>query len=95
MSSTTQTRQPTRSSLNANFVDHSELEIAERANRAKNSKKGKVTEKKQQTAVALGHIAWDQMFVVGLVLATTSFMKKLSRTISEECFQSIKMKKDW
>ena len=57
MSSTTQTRQRTRSSLNADLVDHSELEIVERTNHAKNSKKGKVTEKKRQTAVALGQIA--------------------------------------
>ena len=90
MSSTTQTRQHSRSSLNADLVDHSELEIVERANHSKNSKKGKVTKKKWQTAFALGQIVWDQMFVEGgLALATTSFMKKLSKAISEEDFQSI------
>ena len=53
-------------------------------------KKGKVPEKKWQTAVALGEIAWDQMFVEGgLALATTSFIEKLSKAISEEDFQSI------
>ena len=50
MSSTTQTRPRTRSSLNTNLIDRSELEVVERANRTKNSKKEKVTEKngKQQ-----------------------------------------------
>ena len=95
MSSTIQTKPPTRSSSNADLVDHSELEIVVRANRAKNIKKGKVTEKKRQTAVALGQIAWDQMFVEGgLALATTSFMKKLSKAISEEDFESIKKEVD-
>ena len=71
------------------------MEIIERENRAKNSKKGKVTEKKRQTAVALGQIAWDQMFVEGgLALATTSFMEKLSKAISEEDFQSINKEVD-
>ena len=41
-------------------------------------------------AKLLKRSAWDQIFVEGvLALATTSFMKKLSKAISEEDFQSI------
>ena len=43
----------------------------------------------------LGQIAWDQMFVEGgLELATTSFMKKLSKAVSEEDFQNINKEVD-
>ena len=49
-----------------------------------------VTEKKQQTAVALGQIVWDQLFIEGgIAFATKSFMEKLSKAISEEDFESI------
>ena len=94
MSSTKQTRPHTRSSWNADLVDRSELEVVERANRAKNSKKGKVAEKKQQTAVAKGQKARDQLFIEGgIALATKSFMEKLSKAISED-FETINKEVD-
>ena len=90
MSSTTQTRPRTRSKSNANLVNCSALEVVEKATCAKNSKKGKVAEKKRQTTVTLGQIAWDQMFIEGeLALATKKFMEKLSKAISDEDFETI------
>ena len=95
MSSTTQTRPCTRSSWNAELVDHSELEVVERTNRAKNSKKGKVAEKKQQAAVAVGQIAWDQLFIEGgIAHATKCFVEKLSKAVSEENFETINKEVD-
>ena len=78
MSSTTLTRQCARNSLNAELIDDSEFDVIEKANCARNSKKGKADEWKQQTAVSLGEVAWDQMFVEGgMDLPTTSFMERL------------------
>ena len=57
MSSTSLTRQHARSSSNAELINHSELDVTEKANHARNSKKGKVPEMKPQTAVVLGQIA--------------------------------------
>ena len=89
MSSTTQTRTRTRSSSNFEFVDFSKLENVEKANHARNSKKGKAAAKKQPTTANLGQIAWDQLFVErGIVHATKSFMEKLRRAISKEDFKT-------
>ena len=65
MSNTTVTRQPTKSDWNVELGDHSELDAIEKESRAKNSKKGKAAEMKQQTAVNLGEVAWDEMFAEG------------------------------
>ena len=90
MSPTTQTRPRTRSRLNAELVDLSKLENVERANRARNSKKGKAAAKKQQTTANSGQIAWDQLFVEGEIVHTTkSFMEKLRGAISKEEFKTI------
>ena len=53
------TRQQTRSSLNVNLVNHQELKAVEKENQARNRKKGKNVEKKQQAAVNVGEVAWD------------------------------------
>ena len=65
MSPTTQNRTSTRSSLNVELVDFSKLENVKKANRARNSKKGKAAAKKQPTTTNVGQIAWDQLFVEG------------------------------
>ena len=58
MSATTRVR--TRSSLNANLVDHQALEAVEKENRARNRKKGKNAERKQPAAaINVGEVAWD------------------------------------
>ena len=91
MSATTVIRQHTRSNSNVELVDHSELETIEKANRAKNSKKGKAAKRKQQAPVNLGEVAWDQMFEQGSFnLPTTSFMERLKQAVTEEDFQHIK-----
>ena len=75
MSSTTQTRTCTRSSSNGELVDFSDLENVEKANSARNRKKGKAAAKKQSTTANLGQIAWDQLFVERYIVnATKSFM---------------------
>ena len=80
MSATTVTRQRTRSNSNVELINHSKLDAMEKANRAKNSKKGKAAEKKQQAAVNLGDVAWDEMFAEGSFdLPTTRFMEKVKR----------------
>ena len=53
------TRQQTRGSLNVNLVNHQALEAVEKENQARNRKKGKNVEKKQQSAVNVGEVAWD------------------------------------
>ena len=65
MSATTLTRQCTRSNLNVELINHSELDAIEKANQAKNSQKEKAAEKKRQAAVTLDEVAWDQMFAEG------------------------------
>ena len=91
MSGTTVTRQRTRSNSNVKLIDHSALDAIEKENRAKNSKKGKAAEKKQQTAVNLGEIAWDEMFAEGSFnLPSTRFMEKVKQAVTEEDFQHIK-----
>ena len=91
MSTTTLIIQCTRSNLNVKLINHSKLETIEKANQAKNSKKGKAAEKKRQAAVTLGEVAWDQMFAEGgLDLPTTSFMERLKQAVTEEDFQHIK-----
>ena len=91
MSATTLIRQRTRSNSNVKLIDHSELETIEKANRAKNSEKGKAAEEKQQATVNLGEVAWDQMFAEGSFdLPTTSFMERLKQAVTEEDFQHIK-----
>ena len=57
MSATTVIRQRTRSNSNVELINHLELETIEKANQAKNSKKGKAAEKKQQATVNLGEVA--------------------------------------
>ena len=90
MSSTAQTRTRTRSSSNVELVDFSKLENIEKANRARNSKKGKAAAKKQPTTANLGQIAWDQLFVErDIVNVTKSFMGRLRRTVSREEFETI------
>ena len=87
MSTTTLTRQRTRSNSNVELIDHSELDSIETANRAKNSKKGKTAKKKHQATVNLGEVAWDQMFAEGSFdLPTTRFMEKLKHAVTEEDF---------
>ena len=77
MTGTTVTRHRTRSSSNVELEDHSALEAIEKENRAKNRKKGKSAEKKQQTAVNIGEVAWDKMFAEGSFdLPPTRFMEK-------------------
>ena len=91
MSATTVTRQRTRSDSNVKLIDYSELDAIEKANRAKNSKKGKAAEKKQQAAVNLGEVAWDEMLAEGSFdLPTTRFMEKVKQAVTEEDFQHIK-----
>ena len=93
MSSTTLTRQHTRSNSNAELINHSELDAIEKANQAKNSasRKVKAIEKKHQAAVTLGEIAWDKMFAEdGFDLPTTNVMDKLKQALVEEDFQQIK-----
>ena len=53
------TRQQTRSSSNVNLVNHQALEGVQKENQAKNRKKEKNVEKKQQAAVNVGEVAWD------------------------------------
>ena len=90
MSSTTQTRTRTRSSSNIKLVDFSKLENVEKANCARNSKKGKAAAKKQPTTANLGQIAWDQLFVEGdIVNATKSFMDRLKGAVSRKEFETI------
>ena len=90
MSPTTQTRACTRSSWNVELVDFSELENVEKANRARNSKKGKAAAKKQPTTTNVGQIAWDQLFVErDIVNATKSFMERLQRAVSTDEFETI------
>ena len=85
MSTTTLTRQRTRSNLNVKLIDHSELDAIE------NSKKGKTAEKKHQATVNLGEVAWDKMFPEGSFhLPTTSFIERLKQAVTEEEFQHIK-----
>ena len=43
--------------MNANLVDHQALEAVEKENRARNRKKGKNVEKKQQATVNVGEVA--------------------------------------
>ena len=64
MSYTTTTREHTRSSLNVKLFNSSELNTVVKANRARNSayRKEKAAEKKHQSALPLGEVAWDQMF---------------------------------
>ena len=62
MTGTTITRQHTWSSSNVELVDHQALKAIEKENRAKNRKKGKTVERKQQAAVNVGEVAWDKMF---------------------------------
>ena len=91
MTGTTVTRHHTRSNLNVDLVDHSALEAIEKENRAKNRKKGKSAEKKQQTAVNIGEVAWDKMFAEGSFdLPPTRFMEKVKAAVSEADFQHIK-----
>ena len=59
MSTTTRVR--TRSTSNADLVDHKVLEAVEKENRAKNRKKGKNMEKRQP-AINIGELAWDRLF---------------------------------
>ena len=87
MSATTVTRQRTRSKSNVELLNHSELDAIEKANRAKNSKKGKTAEKKCQATVNQGEVAWNQMFAEdGFDLPTTSFMERLKQAVTEEDF---------
>ena len=91
MSGTTVTRQHTRSDSNVKLIDHSALEAIEKENRAKNSKKGKTAEKKQQTTVNLGEVAWDKMFAEGSFdLPPTRFMEKVKEVLTKADFQHIK-----
>ena len=85
------TRQQTRSSSNVELVNHQALEAIEKENQAKNRKKGKNVEKKQQAAVNVGKVAWDQMFAEGSFnLPPTRFMEKIKAAVSEADFQCIK-----
>ena len=80
MSATTVIRQHTRSNSNVELINHSALNAIEKENRAKKSKKGKTTEKKQQTTVNLGKVTWDKMFAEGSFnLPPTRFMEKVKR----------------
>ena len=91
MSTTTLTREHARSNSKVKLIDYSELDGIEKANWAKNSKKGKTAEKKCQATVYLGEVAWDQMFAEGgFDLPTTSFMERLKQAVTEEDFQHIK-----
>ena len=78
MTGTNFTRQRTRSSWNVELVNHQVLEAIEKENRAKNRKKGKSADKKQQTAVNIGEVAWDKMFAEGSFdLPPTRFIEKV------------------
>ena len=91
MSDPTVTRQRNRSDSNVKLIDHSELDAIEKANWAKNSKKGKAAEKKNQEIVNLSEVAWDEMFAEGSFdLPTTRFMEKVKKAVTEEDFQHIK-----
>ena len=91
MTGTTITRQRTRSNSNVELVDHSALKAIEKENWAKNRKKGKSAEKKQQTAVNIGEVAWDKMFAEGSFnLPPTRFMNKVKEVVTEADFQHIK-----
>ena len=90
MSITTQNRVQTRSSSNVEHVDIAKLERVEKANRVKNSKKGKAAAKKQPATTNVGKIAWDQLFLEGdIVNATKSFMNKLRRAVSADEYKTI------
>ena len=88
MSTTTRVR--TRSTSNADLVDHKVLEAVEKENRAKNRKKGKNIEKKQP-AINLGEVAWDRLVAEGsFKLPPTKFMDKVKAAVTEEDFEHIK-----
>ena len=88
MSTTTRVR--TRSTSNADLVDHKALEAVEKENRAKNRKKGKNIEKKQP-AINVGEVAWDRLFAEGsFELPPTKFMDKVKAAVTEEDFEYIK-----
>ena len=85
------TRQQTRSSSNVKLVDHQALKAVEKENCARNRKNGKNVERKQQAAVNVGEVAWDQMFAEGSFdLPPTRFMEKIKAVVSEEDFQHIR-----
>ena len=88
MSTTTRVR--TRSTSNADLVNHKALEAVEKENRAKNRKKENNIEKKQP-AIDVGEVAWNQLFVEGsFELPPTKFMDKVKAAVTEEDFEYIK-----
>ena len=74
--------------MNVELVDHQALEAIEKENQAKNRKKGKNVEKKQQAAVNVGEVAWDKMFAEGSFdLTPKRFMVKIKAAVSKADFQ--------
>ena len=87
MTGTNVTRQHTRSSSNVELVDHQALEAIEKENQAKNRKKGKNVEKKQQAAKNVGEVAWDKIFAEGSFdLPPTRFMEKVKEVVTKADF---------
>ena len=77
--------------MNADLVHHQALEAVEKENRARNRKKGKNVERKQQGGVNIGEVVWDRMFAEGsFELPPTRFMERIKAVVSEEDFQHIR-----
>ena len=80
MSTTTRAR--TRSTSNADLVNHKALEAVEKENRAKNRKKGKNIEKKKP-AINVGEVAWDGLFdEESFELPPKKFMDKVKAAVT-------------
>ena len=92
MSSRTITKQHTRSSSTVDRIDPAELDTLIKTNRAKSSadRKVRLEERKRQSAMSLGAVAWDDMFESDdLKLPDTSFMNHLKQAVPCEQFQQI------
>ena len=75
-----------------NQIDPLELEDVIEVNRAKNiaDQKAKLEERKSESALSLGAVAWEQMFDSdNLELPDTNFMNCLKQAITHEQFQQI------
>ena len=73
-------------------IDPSELKTVIKTNRAKNSanQKAQLEEKKRESALSLGAVAWEYMFDSDVFeLPATNFMNCLKQAITYKQFQQI------